>query len=222
MEDNLEKHSLFGVKPEPTRTTPIIVGCVLLLFVVIIIIAIKAFIESNQPRIDLLYTPESAIVTLDGKVVESGEIVLPAGEHEIKAEKFGFESEELKVEVGWGEATPVHIVMAPNIEETEDWYISDKNTEDGRTVEGITGYQYEEEADDMALLYPILKKLPVYEEDFYIYQQACDEPTLCILVDTNEDYYEAAIKYFREKLDSDIGEYRFIFYDYSNPFLGEG
>ena len=70
--------------------------------------------------------------------------------------------------------------------------------------------------------YPILKKLPIYEEDFYIYQQGCDEPTLCILIDTNEDYYNAAINYFRKNLDSDVGKYRFIFYDYSNPFLGEG
>lgn len=219
MDNNLEKHKLFGIEPDPAKTIPIIVGCVALVFVIVIIVAIRAFIESNQPRIDLLYTPESAVVTLDGKIVESGEIVLPAGAHEIKAEKFGFESEEVTVEAEWGEATPVYIVMSPNTDESSDWYI--KNEEDGRIVEGITGYRNESESDEMMQQYPILNKLPIYEDDFYIYHQACDEP-ICILIDTNEDYYDEAIKYFREELDDDIGKYRFVFYDYSNPFLGEG
>ena len=220
MDDNLEKNSIFGVKPDSARVVPIVVGCIVLLFAVIAVVVIKIVIESNQPRIDLLYTPESALVTLDGEIVESGEKVVSAGKHEIKAEKYGFEPESFTVEVGWGEATPVQIIMTPNKDETSDWYF--ENEKDGRIIEGISGHQYEAESDDMLLMYPILEKLPIYKDDFNIYQQGCDEPTLCILIDTNEDYYDDAIEYFRAELDDDLGEYRFIFYDYSNPFLGEG
>lgn len=220
MESNLEKNTFLGIQPDPTRTAPIVVGCVIMMFVIIVIVVIKTFIEANQPRIDLLYTPESAVVSLDGKMVESGEITLSAGKHEIKAEKYGFEPVEMMIEVGWGEVTPVHVAMRPNMEEAGNWYTF--NTNDGRIAEGINGYGYNAQSDEMVRRYPILAKLPIYEEDFYIYQQGCDELTACILIDTNEDYFDDAIEFFREKLDDDLGKYRFIFYDYSNPFVGEG
>ena len=219
MEKDFEKYSVFGIEPKPVRTLPIIVGSIVLLFIIVIVLSTKVFIENNQPRIDLLYVPSSAVVTLDGEMVGSGETVLSAGEHEIRIEKYGFDPENLTVKTNWGEVTPVHIVMTPNTDETKNWYA--ENEDDGRIAEGISGYIYDGEANRMIAEYPVLTKLPVFKEDFYIYQQACDEP-ICILVDTNEDYFEDAIRYFHEKLDDDIGKYRFVFYDYSNPFLGEG
>ena len=221
MEDDLEKNTFWGIRPDPAKTVPIVVGCGVLIFLVIIVVAIKTYIEANQPRIDLLYTPESAMVSLDGEAVaKSGEITLPAGKHEIRAEKYGFEPVEMTIEVGWGEATPVHIVMTPNTEEAKDWYTINEN--DGRIAEGVMGYRYNAGSDEMIRRYPILAKLPIYEEDFYIYQQGCEEFKVCILIDTNEDYFDDAIEYFRKELDDDLGKYRFIFYDYSNPFMGEG
>ena len=220
MEDDLAKNTFWGIRPDSARTAPIVVGGVILLFVAIIVISVKTFIEANRPRIDLLYAPESAVVLLDGKMVKSGEIVLSAGKHVIRAEKYGFEPEEMDIEVEWGEATPVHFVMTANMEEAKNWY--ETHTNDGRIADGIIGYRYDSESDEMMRRYPILAKLPIYEEDYYIYQQGCDEPTVCILIDTNEDYFNDAIKYFREELDDDVGNYRFVFYDYSNPFLGEG
>ena len=216
MEDGSEENMLFGIKPDSARTVPIIVGCVILVFVIVIILAVKSFIESNQPRISLLYTPKTAVVTVDGEIIGPGEKVLSAGTHEIKAEKYGFETETVTVDVEWGEAIPVQIVMTPNKDETNYWYAT--NAEDGRILERIMGYQYDGGSGDMTRRYPILKKLPLFEEDFYIYQQGCDEPTLCILIDTNEDYFDDAIEYFREKLDDDIGKYRFFFYDSSFYF----
>ena len=224
MEETQEKQKIFGVipviRPDSKRTLPIIVGSVVIVLVIVIIISIKAFLENMQPRISLLYTPISAVVTVDGRLARSGEIALSAGTHEVKAEKYGFETETRMVEVEPGGATPVYIVMTPVMEETENWHTT--HEEDGRIVEGISGYQYDAESESIMSQNPIVNKLPVVTNTFGIYQQGCDESTLCIYIDTYEGYYNTAIEYFRNNLDSDLGKYSFVFRNYSNPFLGEG
>ena len=182
--DGVQDKKLFGIipimNPNPTRTVPIVVSCVVICFVIAIVAFVKFFIESNRPRIDLLYTPLSAVATVDGKVVKSGEILLSAGTHEVKVEKYGFESETRMVEVGNGGATSVHIILEPNMEETKDWYST--HEDDGRVIEGVVGHQYEDESQYMLDQYPILTKLPIKTKSFEIYQQGCDEVTVCILV----------------------------------------
>ena len=222
--DNMhEKKKMFGFilegNPDSTKMWPMAVVGAVIMIIVVLVVFIKFFIENNQPRINLLYAPLSAVATMDGKAVDIGEIVL-SGKHEITVEKYGFESQTVEIEPGWGDATPVYIVLTPNMEETEDWYTT--HEEDGRILEGINGYSYDAKVNDMIKQYPIIEQLPVIKQDYSFYQQACDEPTLCILVVAEEGYFGDAIDYFKKKLDSDVGKYRFIFSDYSNSFMGEG
>ena len=224
MDSSQDNKKLFGfipvVQPDSTRVVPIVAGCVALLFVVVIVIAVKTFIENRQPRIDLLYTPESAVVTLDGKLVEQGEIALSAGTHEIVVEKYGFETQVITVEAESGDTIPVHVILTPEIDDTSDWYKTHKD--DGGIADGIVGYQYEAMTQEMMSQYPILNDLPVKKHGFGLYQQACEEDTLCIFVDGYKSFFDDAIDCFRDELDDDIGRYRFVFEDYYNPFLGEG
>lgn len=218
-----ENGKLFNVipiiQPDPARTMPIIVGIVVIIFVTVIALFIKSVVESSQPKINLVYAPTTALVTIDGKITQAGEIVLSPGAHEIKAEKFGFDSETVTVEAEPGKTKPVSIVLTPNREETGNWY--NEHEEDGRVVDGAIGYEYDADSKEMLKDYPIIGQLPIINESFKIYQQGCDEP-ICVLIDADKSQYNAAIEYFREKLDSDIGKYRFVYTNYSNPFLGEG
>lgn len=224
MEEYQDNKKLFGVipiiRPDSARIFPIVVGCIAVVFIVMIIIGIKIFIEQQQSRVDLLYTPTSAVVMLDGELVESGEIVVSPGTHEITAEKYGFEPQTITVEAEAGRTVSAHIVLVPNTDDASDWYYTHEN--DGKIVEGVVGYQSENEREEMMNRYPVLKKLPINKKEFKIYQQICDEEKMCILVDAYKENYGVAIDYFRDELDGDVGRYHFVFRNYFNPFLGEG
>ena len=197
-----------------------IVALMLLVAGVFIYSIVYVIIAKNTSVLDIHCTPLSATVTIDGEVAMLGENSVSPGSHEIKAEKYGFESETVTVNVVGGEKLPVYFAMRSNAEFTKDWYIY--NPEDAKMLEGIAGYELDSESEKIQKNYPNLSKLPVKQKDFSIYQQACTISDVCIAVYAESYHREEALEYFKKKIDSDVGKYYFYFMSYYNPFLGEG
>lgn len=197
------------------------VGALALLIVGVFVYSIIfIIIAKNTATLDVYYTPLSATVTIDGKVVTQRENSVSPGQHEVRAEKYGFEPKTMTVNVAGGETSPVYIILQPNTEFTADWYA--KHPDDSTMAEGITGYESDYESEKYYEKYPALSKLPIKQKDYSIYRQVCDIHEACIAVYAESNYREEALDYFREKVDSDVGQYYFIFMSYHNPFMGEG
>lgn len=191
-----------------------------LILVGIIYVVVHAIVTMTKSAVDIYFTPLSATVTIDGNEVAQNENRVSPGQHEVRVEKFGFETETFVVDVQVGETVPVYVVLQPNIDFTMDWYLI--HPEDSKMAEGITGYELEYRAKKHKEEYPNLSKLPVKQTNYSIYQQECEAYKVCIRIIADINYRDDAINYFKDKIDSDVGKYYFIITDYYNPFRGEG
>ena len=209
-----------SIKPKSTRIIPITIGASAILFLIIVILAIKFTIEAHLSTVDLLYTPSSAVATIDGKEYPSGEIQLPPGRHEVIVEKYGFETESTTIETYPGQTTPAYFVLDSNQPFTADWYSN--NYDDALTAQGISSREYDDQRVDILDEYPAFKKLPVKQNGFSIYQATCNGTQICVTIDASNAFRNEAIEYFRKNIDSDLGRYYFTFKNYTNPFMGEG
>lgn len=194
---------------------------VVVAFIGIIAFLISTTINTMTASVELHYTPTSTTITIDGKpYTGDGSITVTPGNHEIIAEKYGFETQTISVDAPSGQTTPVYIILEPNTDFTTDWYTT--HPDDAILAEGITGYRLEYNNKILSQKYPNLSKLPIRAANFQIYQTACTVSEVCIMIDASSAHRDEALKYFRQKIDKDSGRYYITFKDYYNPFNGEG
>ncbi len=214
----MEDNNMQTRKPNYLALSAMLAGIPILIF---IIFGIKNLFSGSTTTIKLLFTPASAIATIDGKEYASGNIVLAPGVHEITVKKYGFQEQTKTLETKAGQTTSAYFILMPTEDFTMDWYKFHEN--DGRLSEGITSYAAEEENEKILKNFPVVKKLPVKNDNFNIYRQySCDNDTICIFIQAKPDKRNEAISYFKKNLDADVGKYSFIFEDYVNPFGEEG
>ena len=203
-----------------TRLAPLFFVSIIVFIFILFGFLIYASINRHFATVDLLFTPASSTVKIDGKTYAAGKFKLSPGSHQITIEKYGFTSIEETLELSSNQTTLAYYILTPNADFTQTWYKT--NPDDARLAEGITSYLFDASSNNTLKKYPALSKLPVQQTNFSIYQSSCNDAEICIFIDAEPAHYESALTYFKSKIDSDIGRYHFIFKNYSNPFKGEG
>ena len=197
-----------------------VLGFVGVLACMVIIYSIIAIIKSIPPtRIVLNYTPSSAVATINGVEISERVLDYPPGDYTIEIKKYGFETFTTTIALGQFETKNLFVTLQPVMPFTENWF--DKNPEDGAIADGEASYNYDAAAGQMLKDYPVIKKLPIKREDFNIYYGICKDDRCEIVIEAEQKYYDTAVHYFYNNLDSDIGKYYFVFINYGNQFQGE-
>ena len=201
--------------------SPLIIGLLFfgIAFVLVLFgVIIASFASSRSGTLVLNYSPASAVATINGKEYSAGEYSLPVGTYEVSVSKLGFETETETIIVSGNSKTPALFILNPNSEFTKNWYTTNKS--DAMLADGIVGQMDEFSSAQTLAENPIIKKLPIKYTDFQIYSSSCDN-SFCINIYAAPENREKALEYFIDNLDKNIGKYKIIFMDYTNPFTGD-
>lgn len=189
----------------------IVAGLATVLMVVATIL-VAVLPDGNLANVTFEVAPASATIKIDGKEYAYKHAVLTKGLHTIEVEKFGFETETEFVEIE-GDTT-VSVVLTPNMTFTTAWYL--ENPADAKLYEEVLAHREESEREELLAEYPELEKLPVSGAGFSIDLEPCTRgyewEAMCVKV-AAEDYYasKAALEYFRNNIDAEMGEYYFFY-----------
>lgn len=190
----------------------ITIACIVLLLSIIIIIVHSSI---NSAKINLIFTPTSAIATIDNHKVKSGIISVTPGNHTIEVKKDGFKSITQDISIKSGETINAFYILDSNSDNTKDWY--DEHPEDSAISEQILSQENDSLANASVDNYPIIKKLPYETMNYRIDYGACDNNNICIIITAPTAALNAVVFSLKE-LTSDIGRYSYIINDYTNPF----
>lgn len=208
-----------GVKNKKTRWWIIII--VALVFMVVFV-AIFLIFRKRSGALNLVMAPVSSEVMIDGKnYTGKTSISLEVGMHELLVEKFGFEPHTEEVQIKESEETTIYVALEPIITITQSWY--DEHTDDAKIRTLVNEKNAEIELAEAAHNYPGIAKLPYDGGSFRLSYSRCVPVEVyeedCVLISAgNKMASAAAMKYFKNNIDSDIGKYYFVYSKSGNPF----
>lgn len=110
--------------------------------------------------------PSDSVVTLDGDRVNNGVVYVSPGKHYLQAAREYFETDSTVVNVTSNSEDPVYLLPNPNTVEANEWLRQHPDEQQER--EGIISQQVAQKQAEIANKYPIITKLPVYNDRYRI------------------------------------------------------
>jgi hypothetical protein len=114
--------------------------------------------ESYTAKINLVVTPASSKITLNGKSHGQGTIRVKPGNYKIVVSKAGFSSDTYSTTVKKGAISQVGIVLISNSISTAGWYFT--HPTDEQVAEGISSRENTAAAQEAVDAVPLIKLLP--------------------------------------------------------------
>ncbi|MBQ9017607.1 PEGA domain-containing protein [Candidatus Saccharibacteria bacterium] len=183
--------------------------------VIIVIAAVLSLVlsDADYKEVSIRVVPASATVKIDGRYYPYKNALLKRGVHEVEVSKFGFETETRTVMIE-NDGESISVALSPNMTFTVDWYEND--ADDGTIYKQIMDDEKEAEMAQLLAEHPGVAALPVSGDGFGLDLSPCaqgyDWTPMCVRI-TADDYdgSVAAIEYFRQRIDSELGNYYFYY-----------
>lgn len=184
---------------------PILTIGLLILALITIGLVITAIYFQNNAQVEILYTPTSAKLTIDGKEYQNGTFNLPRGELQVTIEKDGFKTKSFTFN------SNINSKLYTYLEQNDgsySWYTS--HPEDSTILTTIGDFLADQTADIYNKENPIVSKLPIiyanYDENYNYTEFRIDggsfndcESDFCLKVtDTTGNNLEHAKELIRE------------------------
>ncbi|MBR3137765.1 hypothetical protein IKG41_00200 [Candidatus Saccharibacteria bacterium] len=179
------------------------VVCIILVSIIFIIIN-----SGKNATLDIIVSPLSAEIKIDGKEYKNGTYQFEPGEVEVEITKDGFTSERKTILLEPNKTTKLYTYLMP-IDGSFDWYLN--HEEDMMILNTIGDAEANADSASYREKYPIIEILPIqfvdYDENWELTEFRIDggmfdgcEGTFCLkITDTTGGNYEKAIQMIKEK-----------------------
>ena len=177
--------------------------CIILVSIIFIIID-----SGKNATLDIIVSPLSAEIKIDGKEYKNGTYQFEPGEVEVEITKDGFTSERKTILLEPNKTTKLYTYLMP-IDGSFDWYLN--HEEDMMILNTIGDAEANADSASYREKYPIIEILPIqfvdYDKNWELTEFRIDggmfdecEGTFCLkITDTTGGNYEKAIQMIKEK-----------------------
>ncbi|MCL1797365.1 MAG: PEGA domain-containing protein [Eggerthellaceae bacterium] len=182
------------------------IGFVIIVIILAIIFSAKA---NSAATIDVLVSPSTATVTINGKAYENGQHDIKAGDYHVEVTHEDFETHTEEITIVPGENYELNIRLAELKGDIEwyEWY-ADRPEEDALQT-AIASKNYEKMVEEFVAKYPIVSILPYYctkyEDNYAVYYEyklyykmtENDSNMILVIDDAAGNGREDALQYIR-------------------------
>ncbi|MCL2038560.1 PEGA domain-containing protein [Candidatus Saccharibacteria bacterium] len=190
---------------EQQQRTTLILGIIVGAVVVGAVIWYILYNVRYSARLELHIAPNNALIYLNDKEIRNRNQQIRPGEHVIRVEREGFETQEEEFSVAGGETFNVSIALLPS-DGNLDWY--NNNPRDALILDGVRQREQDRIVQDALNSDPIFGILPFTEDEFglkYVIEAAYSNGVrLLIRLNTCSDmvaeyYKEQAFEWLRSQ-----------------------
>lgn len=137
---------------------------VTLIFATSVLVIVALNIKSTT-KVEILVTPESSEITINGKTYQNGTFDLPVGKLSVSIKKSGFETQEFTFDSATSNKIYTYLLQSDG---TYSWY--DEHPEDSSIMTTISDYQADQTAASYTEKNPLIDKLPIviaeYDQEY--------------------------------------------------------
>lgn len=172
---------------------------ILIPLLILSIVTIKNRI--HDAKIDLLISPASSLIKIDGKEYKNGKHDISSGKHTIELSKDGFDFKKEEIEIKTGE-THIYYNYLQELNSSTEWYKT--HEEDSLLLETIIPALSDKHLKSLQEKYPLIQHLPIniseYNKTYTKYTNYSisytieDDLIQIIITDISGDNYKTALE----------------------------
>ena len=154
---------LSRVREQIRTLNPILIGSAIFIVALIAVVIFWAIDSKKTSSIDILVSPKSAKVSLNGKNYSSKKHKIEPGEYEISISHDQFHQYTSTVTLNKGDEYDLYVALTP-LDISRSWYLD--NPEDNKLTTVIGDRNAKKQAEEFRKKYPIVEVLPLTFEKY--------------------------------------------------------